>query len=433
MILKPHIKRILIGFFSIVVFLPLILFITPGREAGVIHRTDTALNHENFTVKSWGSGEFQKSFAKYVNDNLGLFPFFVRVRNQIDYSLFKIAHTGRVVNGSKEYLYELGYIDAYFGKDYAGDQTIQKQTTKLRALQDSLEKRGKLMLFCMAPGKASYFPEYIPTLYTEKYNKQNSREYVRVFQEKEINYIDVLPWFLEMKDTLGYLLYPQYGIHWSYYGSTMVTDSITKKMNELSNWSLPEMTITSSKKSSVIKYRDQDIAHSMNLLFDVKSQPMIYPIHEWSEKKEKKNLLVIGDSFSWDLILQSRIGEECFDSLKFLYYNQFIHKEKENGISTLTRHIDLKKHLDFFDAFLFISSEPNMSLMGFHFIEDALGIYLEPGSKIKKRNNKILSKKCRTNRKWRTDLEKRAEQRGIDLDSMIQIYLFDEKFKPYPN
>jgi len=407
------------------------LALIPGNEAGRIHKSKTTSDFDKLTIDSWFSGKFQESFSNYTNDNLGLFPLFVRIRNQIDYSFFKIAHTGLVIAGKEDFLYEKRYIDSYFGKDYIGDSLLSIKTEKLKALQDSLEIRGKSFLVCIAPGKGSYFPEYIP--YEEEQGKQNSIEIIKKFREKEINHIDFLPWFLEMKDSLGYLLYPKYGIHWSYYGSTLAVDSIGKKLSDLGEWSLPKLKITSREHSAKMRYFDKDIAQAMNLLIDLDYPPMIYPTHEWvGEKKDKKSLLVVGDSFAWDLVLRSRIGTECFDSLQFLYYNNYVFNEKEtDGVSTLPRHIDLEEYLDFFDAVLLVSNEPNTIHLGYYFIEDALDIIRDPESKVKKRNNDLIQKKCLEDKKWKNDLLNRAEKRGISLDSMIQIYLYDDSFKPY--
>tara|TARA_R110002050_G_scaffold93616_3_gene195520 strand:+ start:10086 stop:11393 length:1308 start_codon:yes stop_codon:yes gene_type:complete len=430
------IKKWLFGLFSVVFLYPMVELVTPIKISVLLHKSNLTTSIVDFTGESWFSGSYQESFSDYVNDNIGFYPLFVKIHNQIEYDLFGNIYTGNVLAGKEDFLFEKAYVEAYFGREFKGLKTIRKNVSQLKELQDTLANRGKYFMVCLAAGKCTYYPEYIPEE-AEK-DSTNYEYYVKEFKKEGINHIDVNPWFLQMKDSLGYLLYPQYGIHWSHYGAILVTDSIAKKFSKENSWDLPEMHIVERTYSDVAKYYDNDIANSMNLFKEVQPQPMIYPKFEWRGEKSKKplKLLIVGDSFTWDLFEYSRIGSECFDEVEFWFYNQTVHRDaaseggNSNGLPTLTRHLDIAKKIDDFDAFLLLSNEPNLANFGWNFTNDLLGVLADSTFVPRERNNEYLKQQAMVKKPWREDLEKQAEARGVSLDSMIKIYLHDPNYKP---
>ena len=102
----------------------------------------------------------------------------------------------------------------------------------------------------------------------------------------------------------------------------LVADSMANFIEENTGWDLPELNITSLDYSPVTKYYDNDIAHSMNLFSKLEPENhMIYPLFEWIEaKRSDKKLLIIGDSFTWDLLENLRLGSDCFAEVQFWFY-----------------------------------------------------------------------------------------------------------------
>ena len=66
-----------------------------------------------FSVGSWKDESFQKAKEKYLNQQFGFRNFFVRLNNQIYYSIFCQAKANGVVVGKQGYLYEENYINDY--------------------------------------------------------------------------------------------------------------------------------------------------------------------------------------------------------------------------------------------------------------------------------------------------------------------------------
>jgi len=432
---NPKVKKWLLITFSVLFIYPMIELVAPIRISVLPRRANLASSVTDFNLKSWFNGSFQKSFSAYVNDNIGFHPFLIKTHNQLEYDLFGNIYTGSVIAGKEDFLFEKAYIDAYYGKDFSGLSTIQKKVDKLKQLQDTLASKGKFLMVCLAAGKCTYYPEYIP--YEEEKDSTNYEYFVKEFKKEGINHIDVNPWFLEMKDSLGYLLYPQYGIHWSHYGSMLVADSIAKYFEKKAGWELPDMHILERTYSPVAKYYDNDIANSLSLFKEVQPEPMIYPKFEWRGKKSKKplKLLIVGDSFTWDIFEHSRLGTESFDEVQFWFYNQTVHRDAEqeggnySGLPVLTRHLDIPKIIEEFDAFMIVTNEPNLANFCWNFTKDALGFIADSNYIPRERNNDYLLAQAKAQKLWREELKKRGEARGVSLDSMIEIYLHDPNYK----
>lgn len=413
---------------------PLFEFLTPINSSGKLSGGGQPMVIEPFTTETWFDGTFQESFLNYMNEEIGLFPFFIRLHNQVEYTLFKNIHTRGVVAGKNNYLFEKAYIKTYYGKDYLGKERITRFGGVMEELQDSLESKGKFLMYAFAMGKATYYPEYIP--YKEEQDTTNKEMFLKEFDERGVNYLDFAPGFLSMKDTMGHLLFPQYGIHWSHYTTILATDTLIKYIEHQTGWDLPNLTITSRETSPVTKYNDNDIAKSMNLFNKLQpDQPMVYPEFEWDKpKKTNKKLLVISDSFFWDMFEYLRL-KECFDEVDFWYYYQtVVDKSIEEGrddrdLPYLTRHMDLLKTVDEYDAFIILSNEPNTLYRGWGFPKDLLETLKDSSYVPVERGNEFLEKNFIRKKEFTEALTKLAKERGITLEEMIDIYMHDRNFK----
>ncbi|MCZ8286540.1 MAG: hypothetical protein O9353_13905, partial [Bacteroidia bacterium] len=118
-----------------------------------------------FDKEDWFSGYYQEEKEKYINSAFGFRNQFVKLNNQIAYSMFRKAKANGVIIGKETYLYEQSYINAYTGTDFLGKDSIDHTIGRLKFISDTLNKLGKQLLVVFAAGKASFYPEYIPDKY----------------------------------------------------------------------------------------------------------------------------------------------------------------------------------------------------------------------------------------------------------------------------
>ncbi|MBL0050924.1 MAG: hypothetical protein IPP29_05040 [Bacteroidetes bacterium] len=116
-----------------------------------------------FKIEDWISNYYQINYEKNLEENFGFRNDLVRLNNQLDYSIFRKSNSNEVVIGKKGYLFQQGYIDAYLGKKSLTEDGMQQQLNVLQQLSDSIEKHHTKLVVVLAPGKASFFPEYLPS------------------------------------------------------------------------------------------------------------------------------------------------------------------------------------------------------------------------------------------------------------------------------
>ncbi len=329
---------------------------------------------ENVTFKtdSIFSNGYQQKKEKYLSENFGFRNDAIRIRNQILFSFFNKAKANGVLVGKGNYLYEEDYIKSYFGVDFVSKDSIKTRIEKLKFVQEELEKKGKTIFFVIAPGKGSFYPEYFPEEYQQyKKSTTNYEVYQRLLSEYKINHIDFNRYFLQHKKDSPYLLYPKYGIHWSHYGSCLVSDSIiryieNKKHIDLANLTWQKVNLENAHDNDI------DISRSLNLLFDTKLEKMGYPEIIFTKGSAKPNVLTIGDSFFWTLIDAGILNS--FNNFDYWFYNREKYIDrfiKPEEVGKLSLENEIKKN----EVIIILCNEANLKDAGWGFVENSYKLF----------------------------------------------------------
>jgi len=329
----------------------------------------------SFSWKGWFNGSFQETEDKYLTEHFGFRTFFVRLNHQWRFSLFNKAKTAWVTVGKENYLYEENYIKAWFGTDFIGQDSIKQRMLKLKHIQDALDNLEKKIIVVLAPGKGSFYPEYIPESYLTEKKTTNIEVYRHYIEKWGINCIDFNQYFIDNKEISPYPLYPQYGIHWSYYAMCLAADSIVSYIENMINIEMPHIYWDNIMISQP-KNGDDDIARAMNLLFAPRSFEMAYPeIHfESNPNKTKPSIIVIADSYYWS-IYDIGWSSKLFSNSHFWYYNKDIYPNCFDAPFT-TDDIDLLEEILNHDIIIILSTDANLPNFGWGFIENTFNIFL---------------------------------------------------------
>ena len=285
-----------------------------------------------FMKTNWYSGAYQDSLSAYCKENAGFRSDYVRLYNQIEYSLFSIAHASKFMVGKHGYLYGTEYISSYQGTNFIGKRYCNERVKLLKILQDRLWKEKKIFLLVVfAPDKGTFYPEYIPERFlSRKKGLTNYEYYASRCAESGINIIDFNHYFLLAKDTSRYPLYPKTGIHWSSYGALLAADSLVKYLRAKLSLPLPQIVIDRIETSSTARYVDDDIAQTMNLIWKIPHPVYAYPKYHFSfnSTHQKPAALFIGDSFYWNWY-NLGIIRNIFRNEEFWYYNKDVYPESK--------------------------------------------------------------------------------------------------------
>ena len=360
----------------VLLFLPMIQYKFRFFEEVPLKGAYELSSKPKLTRESWFSGKYQEAQDKYMQEHTGFYPGWVRLYNQWNYSLFNIAHAKDVIRGKEDYLYEESYIKAYYGMDFLGENRIQDITRMWKAIQDTLQGKGIKLTVIFAPGKASFYPEYIPDQYKrELMGNTNYKEFKEQFIKQDVSYIDMHSWFESMKKKSKYPLFPKSGIHWSAYGQYLAIDSIVNYVSYTCKTPIPHFVLEKMVESRTPKRDDDDISKGMNLLFGIPDFTLAYPEFHPNRKPQKGDpkVLVIGDSFYWGLF-NSTVSASLFNDGEFWYYNEQIYP------ASFTKEVwvkdqDLDKKLKENKVVFLLITDANLSSFSFGFLQMAAKEY----------------------------------------------------------
>jgi hypothetical protein len=347
----------------VMLFLPMFQTATGMFRVRMVYGEYVVEKVPEFSLEKWLNNKWTSHFEQYVETHVGFRKFFIRLRNQVHYSLFNVSTRGRLI-GKEQYLYEKDYIRAMYGKDFRGTDSLALRSVKLKRIIHALNRQNTRVVVVIAPGKASYHPEYFTYHMVKEYDKQrptNYAVYTALFDYLHIPYIDMRKWFLQMKDTTSMPLFPRMGVHWSVYGSLLAADSLLKYMEH--QWGKPVGHISWNhiERSNNYRVSDGDLMELMNLLWDPPKDTMPYPVVQFHpvQKDVRPNVLAVGDSYYWNIMCDSVPLKLFADSSYYWFYNEKAYTSDLNMRYYVTPHT-LKKDIANRDFIILFTTEANL-------------------------------------------------------------------------
>lgn len=420
-------KKIILALIVIIFTLPLLQFYT---NIVVVKKLDGYFKEElkpEFNWNDWLNNSYQNQFDKYFNQKFGFRDDFVRIHNQLDYTLFKELHAIGVIVGKEEFLYEKNYIKSYLGEDYIGAKEINSKVNTIDSIYQVLRKNNTELLVIIAPGKGYFYPEYIPDELMSERGPTNYEGYIEALSKTKIPFIDFNDLFLKMKDTSSIVLYPKTGIHWSQGSIPLVLDSIGKKAESLMNIDLPEVQYTYNSPMNKADKQDADIEKSLNLFFPLEVPKMSYPdiFIKRNTNHNKIKIIGIADSFYWQFFGKG-YTKKLFGEEEFWYYYRLIHGAEQKGLKV--EDVNPRKELFEADLVILLATESNLYKFPYGFLSS-----LNPNKfDLAEKEEKIRSqmKYIKSSEKWMNAITEKARKRGIPVDSMLYLdakYMIDKK------
>lgn len=376
---QPTYKRlkqvVFIGIIALL-FLPMIQHKFRFFEEKPLNGSYALSSKPQLNKESWFSGKYQEGQEKYITEHTGFRPGWVRLYNQWNYSLFRNARASGVIIGKEDYLYEENYILTYYGMDFLGESKIEELTHQWKSIQDTLKQKGIDLVVILAPGKGSFYPEYIPDAYKRvRKGKTNYEVFKKEFNKQAITHIDMHSWFESMKKTSKYPLFSKTGIHWSAYGQFLAADSISSFVSVRCKTAIPHFVLDRMILPDTTGADDDDIEVGMNLFADIPDLKLAYPKTHPSRvlKPGDPKVLVVADSFYWGLF-NAGLSNLIFNNGEFWYYNEQIFPASYTK-ETLVKDQHLDQKLKKNKVVFLLITDANLHKFGFGFVEMACKEY----------------------------------------------------------
>ena len=351
-----------VGFVSLDSFLPI---------PAVLPQLKGAVTPPPAPVWSWStlrSGGLAGSIGTWFEANVGLRSFWVRLDNQINYSLFgeltKRGDGSRLINGPHDWFFEAQYLDYAITRGAMSEQDQRKMITRLRRVQDKLAKRGIPLLLVIAPSKVEVYPEHIPAkLFAgrspeqTKTNYENARELLR---ESGINLVDGPALYRRWKQEGARDLFARSGTHWSYQSAIRVWDEIRGQLNPRMRRQIPDFQIPETARARPTG-NDRDLLDLANLLIPQPYEhdlPKPAPLAQHDVTVEKlPRLLWVHDSFGWVLIELLYQANAAQPSESLYYFATCMRIPGGTPTATDLKKINWPDYLKSYDAVVLVWTE----------------------------------------------------------------------------
>lgn len=387
------------------------------------------------SLKAYFNASLQDSMDKWVENHVGFRPDLVRLHNQIQYSFFDTINAKGVIFGKDDYLFEFNYIKALYGLNFVGYDKITKDAQETQFVNNWLTERNKHLFVIFAPGKASFYPDKVPDLYKpDTAIVTNNQVYTQKFAEAGIPFIDCNKYFLSIKDTSRFILYPKSGIHWSYYGMGLIFDSVLKSMEQLQGKRFIDFGIKKMEVSKKLRSPDQDLWEGMNIFIEPNDPAMPYPefYFENPDKEAMPRVIVVSDSFYWQWF-GGGYAKRSFKSHDFWYYNAQV--ISGSGKETVERHnADILARVMATDFIILLQTDANMDRYSFGFIHELFEAIQKHSSLSQEDLLEIekIMEGMRSNANYLKSIEEKAIKRHVPLEEALRgdaMWVFENKKK----
>lgn len=413
------------GLYKILVILLIALLCLPGVQQlthiinvkplkGVTYNQDEVA----FSFSNYLNFDYQLNVLEYIDQNFGFRPFFIRLYNQVQFSVFKVSHGFGVIVGKDDYLFEKWFIEEGLGNYFIAEEEIISNVEKLSVIRKFLNYYDTELLVIIAPGKNYYYPEFIPDYFEKIRDETNYSRYAKYLGESDVPTFDVNQWFMQLKGKEKAPLFPKTGTHWSYYGAEIAADSIIKISEKLLNRELNKSEIIDMGWDENPHDDDIDLEDISNLFFPIKTFPHSYPRLKFDKKHEKEtqpSAVVISGSFFWHIFNNSMLTS--YQTIWFWYYYNSIFPQSEYKT---VKELDVDLQIKNTDIVMMLTSSAGLFKIGYGFIDEAYDLALKDDT-LRQETIKTIAEKILTSKDDIQSVTLTAKTKNISFDSALVI------------
>ena len=331
-VMKSPTKVILLALTALLLFASMLQQATHFVPVKELNGVTKEVPKPKASFASFLNGSLQDSTEAYLTQHYGFCEPLTRFYNQTEWALFRysqVAEDQRIVITPDNWIFEPWTVEEYYQShayQYANDSTemaemLEAEAQRLLKIQNLLEPYGTHLFVAILPGKELVCGEHMPK--NTKYFKEKKITaydfYRKRFKELGVNHIDLGEWFVQMKDTVSYPLFPQTGTHWSNLAAIHSTDTLIRYMEWLSDSNMVNITMGETFQRTLKP--DADLESLMNLIWPIKKRPNLLTTTEYDFDTTawRPKLITIGDSFYWNILNFTPVWD-VFESVPYWYY-----------------------------------------------------------------------------------------------------------------
>lgn len=428
-------------------FLCLMVFLVAAFVQGLTHWVPArplvgfydAKRPVKLKVDTWLDGSYQDYLTDYARVHTGFREFLIRNYNQCCYFCFNKITNDNVICGKNDELYMKMYLDDVTGKrvkEYfktadSAKAVAREHVQETLRLIDTLQHHGTQFLFVFAPSKVLTYPENLPNAYRDSLEHCDfllSQYYIEQFKAHGIDHIDFTHYFKTLRDTFPYPLYTRYGSHWSEATIPLVADTLLRKLEAMTPYRFPDIQVLDENYSTDYSEQDGELEALMNLYFPVKKPAVSRPLFTLTDTlgKDKPNLLIVGDSYSIQLV--NSCFADAFNRWDFWQYNDNILSSREylnwKKVPYYAKAYEMLEETDIVVAIV-TSAYIYEYLWGFE--QTAFQLFAK-GSLSREETIQLKINEIKNNPQWYELIVKQASERNVSVEENLRnnaLYVLD--------
>jgi hypothetical protein len=285
-----------------------------------------------FTLNKFVSGDIQVAFSRQIGAALPIYAPAVRVRNQLQYSLFGVVNAPSVIFGRDKRLYERAYIDEYCGRSgQVNAQTVAAWADDIKDIQDYAASHGKAFMYLITPSKAAIYPEYLPQGHpcpsVSRATTMKLPPYERALNERGVHYLDGSSLMAAERERHGITLFPRGGTHWNALGAGLASVQLVSRL-KAQNLHLDFGGISTAwTESRNPEGTDRDLVNMLNLYWFDTDYPVPKIPHDASKADRvcrPAKIMEVGGSFLEQVNVALR-ESRCAPQISYWFYWNFAH------------------------------------------------------------------------------------------------------------
>jgi len=385
-----RIKKIIL---SLVVFLLLL----PGMQLvlGVLTRTSlhgiAIPTSPKFDKKGFVSEKYQKRTTDYLMRGSTLWPWMVKINNQLFYSIFNqiSAHSnGSIVCAKDGTFFQPMYFTAFNREKPYVASKLGGIPADVKRLQDIFESKGVPLLVLISPNRIALQPELVPESKIDPTRLTRPNSYDALggeFDRAGVNFVDMYSYFLKQSKP-GYIdingekaklpVFLPTASHWNEVGSCLAVNEVMKKLNTIKGTDYPQIKCDEYELLNPPPDADLDLIEIGNLLLPKRN---IIPGPKVKENltnpnsnTKKPRILLIGTSFLFAIqkhLEESHLAEEA--PLLF-YYRQQRKNSDQHFHNIRKKKTYWDEYILGFDAVVLETNQASIGKIGHGFVKEAL-------------------------------------------------------------
>ncbi len=383
----------------------------------------------NMTFHSISDGSFQDGTEAYLKQNFGFRQPLIRFYNQYLWDFYKTSNgnKGILTLGKDGWLYEPWSVEDYYQIYYHQHfsdvdqltEQLAEEAKRVYQLQHILEPYGTHLFVCLVPSKDLLYPEHLPENQDTRYDdepKMSARYFLKdEYTRLGVNVLDLGDYFQHMKDTADFTIFPKTGTHWSKYSSLFAADTMIRYMEHLDSINMRNLVI-GPRALQDAQEADTDLENLLNLIRPL-PRPQYYYATATSDKDTTAvmpKMIVIGDSFWWNIIYQVPV-QEIFSEFPYWYYNSSVYYDPTYQS---VNEVNLANELLSSDFIILFYSSTQLYKLNNGFTKKALLALCYDPEEIEAAYAK-LEQNIRSDSAWIGSLEKASEAQGKPLDELV--------------